>query len=58
LTNSAKSKISISAETLFQLVRCGPMGLPAPANRSGSSDPLVGDLRLEGTDQGADGFGS
>ena len=30
--------------------------LPAPANRSGSSDPLVGDLRVEGTDQGVDGF--
>ena len=33
------------------------MGLPAPANRSGSSDPLVGDLRVEGTDQGVDGSG-
>jgi hypothetical protein len=40
LTNSAKSKISISAETLFQLVRCGPRGAsrrrrtgPVPAIR-------------------------
>ena len=46
LTNSAKSKISISAETLFQLVRCGPDGPPASGFGGGPSDPLVGGLLL------------
>jgi hypothetical protein len=35
-----------------------PEGLTAPANRCGSSDPLVGGLLEEDTDQGLGGFGS
>ena len=46
ILDSAKSKIRFTAETFFQLVRCGPEGPPARRRTGGgSSVPLVGGLR-------------
>jgi hypothetical protein len=43
---------------VFQLVRCGPEGLPRRRTGDGPSDPLVGDLRWRARIRGSIVFAS